>query len=95
METKKAYQEKREAQLRELEADIQKLKAKADQTKAEAKIEYQRLLKTLETKQANAEAKLRDLESTSGEAWKDFRTGVDNAVTDLKNAVTDAVSKFG
>jgi hypothetical protein len=60
MDTKEAYQEKFDAQLREWSAKIDELKAKADKAKAEAKIEYCEQIDGLRSKQAAAQTKLRN-----------------------------------
>lgn len=54
MESKKAYQDKKETQLREWSARIDLLKAKADKTRAEAKIEYYEKIEKLQVEQETA-----------------------------------------
>lgn len=94
MNTKEAYQQKLEAQVREWGAKIDELKAKADKVKAEAKIEYYEQIQELHTKQAVVQAKLRALSNSGEEAWEELKVGVEHAWNDFKTAVEKAVSKF-
>ena len=48
---RKAYEEKLEAQLKEWSAQVALLKAKADNARADAKIEYYKIVDTLQHKQ--------------------------------------------
>jgi hypothetical protein len=58
MESKKAYQEKMEAQLKEWSARIDLLKAKADKAKAEAKTSIMK--RRVARRTGNGSAKLRN-----------------------------------
>jgi hypothetical protein len=92
--TKKAYQEKVDAQLDEIKAQIGLLKAKAEKAKAEAKIKYNQQLEDLRQKRETVESRLEQLKMTGGEAWRELKTGVDEAMKNLENAVTDATAQF-
>lgn len=94
MGLKEAYQEKLEAQLREWTAALEQLKARADRAEADAKIEYYTQIEGVRAKVDAAEAKLRELKASSGEAWETLKGGVEQAWADLKTAVEGAVSKF-
>ncbi len=93
-ETRAAYREKMQAQIREMEAEINKLVARAQGAKADAKIEYQRQIDELRSKQDALERKLRELDAAGDRAWDDIRTGIESAWDDLKGAVNDAVARF-
>ncbi|HEU4381908.1 MAG TPA: hypothetical protein VFR85_00285 [Anaeromyxobacteraceae bacterium] len=68
-------------------AEIDKLRAETRQAGAGARNEAQRQLEAVEAKWKVAERKLHALKSAGGEAWKDLRSGVDEAVDDLKRAL--------
>lgn len=68
----------------EARAEIDELKAGATRTRAGAKGRLRRQIEAMEARWTLAERKLSELESASGEAWKDLASGVDKAVEDLK-----------
>lgn len=94
MGLKEAYQEKLEAQLREWTARLDQLKAKADLAEADAKIEYHRQIDGARSKIETAQTRLRELKSSSGEAWESLKDGIERAWADLKTAVEGAASAF-
>lgn len=94
METKKAYQEKMEAHLKEWSAKIGELMAKAEKAQADAKIEYQREVEELQVKQKEVEQNLKKLRQAGEEAWEDWKTGVQKAWDDLQGAWESAVARF-
>jgi chromosome segregation ATPase len=94
MEAKQAFQKKTEAQLEKLTAQINELKAKADKSQADAKVKYYEQIETLSAKQAAVQSQLQTLTSSSGQAWEEIKTGVENAVSDLQTAFSRAVSQF-
>ena len=91
---RKAYEEKFDAQLDEWNAQIELLKAKADKAKAEVKIEYYETIETLQRKQNDAKANLRELKAAGDEAWEDLKTGAEKAWAEVKTAYHDASSRF-
>jgi nucleotide-binding universal stress UspA family protein len=91
---RKAYAEKVEAQLKEWGTEIDILKAKAEKAKAEAKIKYYERIQDLRAKQESLGQKLQELKGPGGEAWEEVKTGVDQAVKDLKEAFKRAKSKW-
>jgi multidrug resistance efflux pump len=91
---RKAYEEKLDAQLDEWSAQIDLLKAKADKAKAEVKIEYYKTIETLQHKQNDAKAKLRELKTAGDEAWEDLKTGAEKVWAEVKTAYHDASSRF-
>ena len=84
MGPKEAYQEKIEAQLREWTAKINELKAKADGAKADAKSEMNKRIDALRVKKVAAQAKFQALKQAGAEKWEQLRTGLDQAMADLK-----------
>jgi hypothetical protein len=94
MNKKEIYQEKWEAQLKQLRAKIDGLAARAEKARAEAKIEYAEGIDALKAKQEEVKKKLKQLKEASGEATKNLKTGVESALFDLKKAVESALRKF-
>ncbi|MGP8050721.1 MAG: hypothetical protein ACLPYB_08920 [Desulfobaccales bacterium] len=93
MAQKEAYQEKIEAQLREWTAKINELKAKADGAKADAKIDMYKRIDALRVKQEAAQAKFQALKQVGTEKWEQLRTGLDQAMEDLKTAWEGSASQ--
>jgi uncharacterized coiled-coil DUF342 family protein len=91
---RKAYQEKKEAQLREWAAKVDALRARADQVKAEAKIQYYEQIEGVQTRLRTAQHRLRELQQAGDEAWDTLKDGVEDAWTDLREHVETAVSRF-
>jgi hypothetical protein len=91
---RKAYEEKYDAQLKEWSAEIALLNAKADNAKAEEKIEYYKMIETLQGKQDAARIKLQELKAAGDDAWEDLKTGTENVWTEVKTAFQNAASRF-
>src|SRR3990172_8042808 len=91
---RKAYEEKLDAQLEEWSAQIALLKTRADKAKAEAKLEYNKAIETLQRRQDEARTKLHELKSAGDEAWEDLKTGTEKTWAEVKTAFHDAISKF-
>ncbi len=70
----------------EARARIDELKTKAGTASAGLKGKLRRQIQSMEARRRLAQRKLDELKSASGEAWKDLRTGVDEALQDLKPA---------
>ena len=94
MNEKKEYKRLKEAKLAELEASVNLLKAKAEKAKAEARVEYETILKDLNGKKAEARSKLEQLKNSSDQAWKELSGGVNDALDELGSSVKKAVGKF-
>ncbi len=94
MDKRKEYQEELDSQLKEWNAQISLLKAKADKTTTEAKIEYYRIIDTLQKKVDEARPKLQELKTAGGEAWEDLKSGAEEAWAELRTAFDNAASRF-
>ena len=88
---RKAYEEKFDTQLKEWNAEIILLNAKADKAKAEVKVEYYKMIETL---QDTARIKLDELRNAGDDAWEDIRTGADKVWSDARTAFDSAVARF-
>lgn len=94
MGLKEAYHEQLDAQLREWRAKLDQLKAKADGAEAAAKVEYYKQIESIKEKADVAQARLKELNESSGEAWESLKGGVERAWTDFKTAIEEAAGKF-
>ncbi len=91
---KAAYQEAVEARVQELTAQIETLKAKANVAKADAKVKYEKQLKTLQVKQTDLSGKLDSMKGSAESAWKEMKGGVESAWSELQVAFEKAKSEF-
>ena len=94
MDTKKLYEEKMDAQIKQLDARIDLLKATVEETKADVKINLQKRIEDLEDKREEAISRLQEIKDAGQVAWQELRAGMDNAIDDFKKAVAQATSKF-
>ncbi len=93
-DTKKAYQEKAQAQLNLLNAQIDELKMQVELAKADAKVEYQERLVQLYRKRDEAQLKFQELQQSSEQAWSEVKKGFEAAWMELNTAWKNAQSKF-
>jgi hypothetical protein len=89
-EKKEEFEKSASARLEKLNKDLSLLKRDAGKRKDQAEAEASHLLKEAEDKGAVAEKRLGDLKHSSGDAWKDLRKGVSNAVDDFADGVEHA-----
>ncbi|MDR3409337.1 MAG: hypothetical protein P4L87_00055 [Formivibrio sp.] len=94
MGKKEEYVRRMQAMLDQWHTEIDTLVVKAALAEAEAKIEYNKQLDALRSKQAATRAKLEELQSASGDAWEDMRAGVDVAWDTVNEAIRSAISRF-
>ena len=94
MKDKDKYINDLKAKIEEWNADIHKLKAKANQMEANTKLEYQKQIQSLKNKRDEMKEKLSHTDSSSEEAWKDLKSGLDQAWETMNNAVKSAKSRF-
>ncbi len=93
-DNRNAYQKKVEAELEELEARISLLIAKARKASAEARIEAKKQMTRVKAKYEKTERKIQDLQSDSKVAWEEVKTGVDEAIHELRDSIEDAIAQF-
>ncbi len=94
METKKAYQEKKEAFLKDLNSRVEDLKKIADQGRADVKVKYHEQIEALRVKQDKARAELRELKEAGEERWEALKDRVETAFSDLKKTFESTFTKF-
>jgi phage shock protein A len=93
-ETIEAYQQKARAQLKEMKARMQVFEARAENASADMKIKYQDSLVNWKVRFEDIENRVNKLSESSGEAWKDVRTGIDNALGELQSAIQKGTDQF-
>ena len=84
---KETYQKKLHAQLDQWKAEIDKLQAQSREASADMQIKYQDQIKELR--------EYDKIEAASIEAWKDFKTGADEAWDNMSKAMKSAWGRFG
>ena len=92
---KETYQNKLQAQLDQWKAEIDKLQAQSREASADMQIKYQDQIKELREKRAEMAAEYDKIEAASIEAWKDFKTGADEAWDNMSKAMKSAWGRFG
>jgi ribosome-associated translation inhibitor RaiA len=88
------FKQEVETKLNKLEKDIDQLEAKAGDMTAESRGEFNKMMNELNEKQAEAQAKLSQLESASADTWEDAKSGITEAVNDLQTTYDQATSRF-
>jgi hypothetical protein len=91
---RKVYQEKLDAQLAEWNAQLSLFRAKTEKARAEAKVEYYKIIESLQHRQDGAKMKLQELKAAGDEAWEDLKSGAEKAWAEIKTAFDSAASKF-
>ena len=94
MSTKQAYEQKLQARLDAWAADIAKLEAKASEAQADARIEYQKQVRELKSRQEEARSKLAEYQRAGEQAGADLKAGVEGALDALGGALKSASSRF-
>lgn len=80
--------------VREADRKIGELEKDAAKAKGEIKAEYQKDIKELRAKRAQAARKLDEMGKASAAAWDDAKTGFADAYKDLHQAYNRAVAKL-
>lgn len=94
MNDKEIYQKKLQAQLDGWKAEVDKLKAKASDASADAQMDINEQIKTLEAKIEEGKAKIAEVEESSEGAWESLKEGFDSAWESISSAFNDALNKF-
>lgn len=89
-----AYLKKIESRLEEWDWEIARLKEKAEKAEADAKTLYHDELKVLRSKQEVARKRILELRDAGAQNWGKFKSGVEEALDDLKKAVDSAISRL-
>ena len=91
---KKEYQEQIEAKIKGYDQNLDELKVKAKGVKGEAKAEFNRQMDELRKKKEEASQKLKEMQSATGKAWEDLKSGVETALEDLEKTFKQMMKRF-
>ena len=89
-ETMDAYKQKARAYLKEMKARMQIVEAHAEKAGADMKIKYQKNIDDWKSRFSDIETRLDKLSDSTGDAWKDIRSGIDSAMNELNNTIENA-----
>lgn len=90
METREAYKQKYEAQVKEWGAKVDVLKARAEKAEAQAKIDLAPRVTGVEEKYQAAKAKLEHIAHATDDKWNDIKSDADKVWHDFEQAVSGA-----
>lgn len=82
------------AQLQEANKTVKALRDKAAQATDDAKAELDKSIESLSAKRDALRKKLDDIKAASADTWDKVKSGVETAMSDVKNAVKDASDKL-
>jgi uncharacterized protein YgiM (DUF1202 family) len=94
MSTKKAYQEKIEAEVELALAKLAELKARARTSAADAHIKYGKQIDTLEQEVVTIRSKVKEMDAAGEDSWEQLKYGVEHGWSALSTAVQDTVTKY-
>jgi predicted small lipoprotein YifL len=89
-----AFRTQTETKLTEYEKEIDQLQSKAEKLGGDAKVKAEQQLTALRQKRDAVSEKLKELSSSSGNAWDQIKSGIDAAMQDLENAYKKAAAEF-
>lgn len=90
METREAYKDKYEAQLKVWGAKVDVIKAQAEMVKAQAKIDLAPQVNAVHEKYEAAKATLEHLAKATDDKWTDIKSDADKAWHDFEASVQGA-----
>lgn len=93
-EQMEAFRDKTKTRLAEYEKEIDQLQAKTEKLGGDAKAKAEQQLTTLRQKRDVVADKLKELGSSTGNAWDQLKSGIDAAMEDLGNAYKKAAAEF-
>lgn len=94
MNDRELYQQKKQAQLDEWKAGVDKLKAQASSASADAQLEMNKHIKTLEGKMEEGKSKLSEFAKAGEDTFESVKKGVESAWDSTKTAFNDMTTKF-
>lgn len=94
MTTRNEYVDQLKSKLDEWNTDLGKWEEKARGTKNDLTIDYEMKLKDLRKKREEVAAKLKEVQASSEEAWKDLKAGADSAWAAMREAFDKAKTHF-
>ena len=92
--TRNEYVEQLKQNLDHWNADFAKWEAKAKVARTDMRIEYEMQLEVLRKHRNDATVKLKELQASGKDAWKDLAVGTDAAWAAMREAFDKAASHF-
>ncbi len=93
-EQMQAVRKQMETRLDDYGKEIDQLKAKAEKLEGDAKAKAEQQLTALRQKRDGVSEKVKELGSSSGNAWEQLKSGIDAAMEDLGNAYKKVAAEF-
>jgi chromosome segregation ATPase len=93
-EQMQAFRDQTETRLAQYKKEIDQLQAKAEILGGDAKAKAEQQMTALRQKRDEVSEKLKELSSSSGNAWEQVKSGIDAAMEDLGNAYKKAAAAF-
>jgi len=94
MSDKEAYLQKMQAKLDEWDANINALKAKTSGASADAQIELNKQVESLQSERNEMNQKYKELKDASEDAWEDIRDGAEAAWGRATDSFKNAIDRF-
>ncbi|MDA8060181.1 MAG: hypothetical protein M0Z37_07530 [Nitrospiraceae bacterium] len=94
MDSKEAYKQKLNAQMKEWGAQINLLNAKIENKGADMRIKYAKELDAVKAKQEEVLQKIKELDEATGENWEKVKNTADQILDDLKTGLNNALSRL-
>ena len=94
MSTKKAYQQKIEAEVELAQAKLDELRAEAKSSAADVRIKYENCAEELEQKITATQTKLQELHKANEDAWEHLKDNAEITWNTLSSAVQDTAAKL-
>ena len=94
IEQKEKYTEQVLDRLAQYNLKFMELDRKVSMLSGQARNDMMGEIANVNTKKSQVAAKMRELNSSTGEAWKDLTVGLDKAVDDLDEAYKQATSRY-
>ncbi len=94
MSTHDAFVARTKAQIHEWSAEMMLLRARAEKASASARLEIERRLEDARRREEVIARKLVDFETASGTAWGEMKGGLEEAWTDMRDAMVRARKAF-
>ncbi len=91
---KQQYEARMAEQIRELEEKVVELNRKAVSARAEAKAEMKQEAEALQQDLDTLRGRYDKLKTATGDAWTDVKTGIDEAIKNLKSKLQDEKAKL-
>ena len=94
VQQKEEFQQKMRGELDRMQTEIDRLVFKANQAKKETRAELNKVIGEVQKKKDATAKKLQDLESASGKAWSDLKSGLNTSMEELEKSYARAKSRF-